>query len=43
MVNEIQGGCNPAPLMRTVKGDRLVIRVQDVLQGRTYFNLQKGV
>lgn len=38
LVNEVQGGCNPAPLRRSIQGDRVVIQVQDILQGRGYFS-----
>lgn len=38
MVNEVQGGCNPAPLKRSVEGDQVVIRVEDLLEGRAYFD-----
>jgi uncharacterized membrane protein len=38
LVNEVQGGCNPAPLRRSIQGDQVVIQVQDILQGRAYFN-----
>lgn len=42
-INQDQGGCNPAPLKRTVKDDQVVIQVQDILQGERYFNFkQKG-
>jgi uncharacterized membrane protein len=37
-VNEIQGGCNPAPLVRQVKGNQVVIRIEDILAGKNYFN-----
>lgn len=37
-INEVQGGCNPAPLHRTVDGDQLVIRIQDIVQGKQYFD-----
>jgi uncharacterized membrane protein len=37
-VNEIKGGCNPAPLNRTVVGDKLVIQVADIVQGSQYFD-----
>ena len=37
-VNEIKGGCNPAPLNRTVVGDKLVIKVADIVQGSQYFD-----
>lgn len=40
-INEVQGGCNPAPLKRTIEGDQVVIRVDDVKQGRGYFNFSK--
>lgn len=36
-INVIKGGCNPAPLRRTVQGDELVIRVADVVPGARYF------
>jgi uncharacterized membrane protein len=29
-INVIKGGCNPAPLNRTVNGDKLVINMRDV-------------
>jgi uncharacterized membrane protein len=38
LVNEVKGGCNPAPLKRTLKGDKLVIQTKDILDGRNYFN-----
>jgi uncharacterized membrane protein len=38
LVNEVKGGCNPAPLKRTIKGDKLVIQTKDILEGRNYFN-----
>ena len=37
-INEVKGGCNPAPLNRSVEGDQLVIKVDDILQGKTYFD-----
>lgn len=40
LVNVVQGGCNPAPLNRSVQGDQLVIRVNDIVQGQQYFNLK---
>ncbi len=39
-INEIQGGCNPAPLNRRVQDDRLIINVSDILKGRSYFNFK---
>lgn len=38
LVNEVKGGCNPAPLERSIVGDHLVITVADILQGKQYFN-----
>jgi uncharacterized membrane protein len=38
MVNEIQGGCNPAPLKRQMEGYQLVIRTQDILEGSRFFD-----
>jgi uncharacterized membrane protein len=40
-VNEVQGGCNPAPLKRTIQGDQLVIQTEDLKKGHTYFNFAK--
>ncbi len=40
-VNEIKGGCNPAPLDRKVVGEKLVIQIADILQGSTFFNFAK--
>ncbi|BCR05508.1 hypothetical protein DESUT3_25770 [Desulfuromonas versatilis] len=37
MINEAKGGCNPAPLNRTVQGDQVVIAAADLLQGAWYF------
>lgn len=41
LVNEVQGGCNPAPLTRSVQSDQVVIRVEDLKAGRSYFNFSK--
>jgi uncharacterized membrane protein len=38
MVNEVAGGCNPAPLVRQVKDNQVVIRIEDILAGKKYFN-----
>lgn len=38
LVNEVQGGCNPAPLRRSIQADQVVIQVEDILRGRAYFN-----
>ena len=45
-VNEIKGGCNPAPLNRKIVNENLVIQVKDILgEGRKYFNFsgRKGI
>jgi len=36
-VNEVKGGCNPAPLARMVDGQSLVIRKGDLTAGKDYF------
>ena len=38
LVNEVKGGCNPAPLNRSVENGKLIIHVKDIQQGRQYFN-----
>ena len=38
LVNEVQGGCNPAPLIRSVDNDKLIIQVKDIQNGRQYFD-----
>ncbi len=43
LVNEVKGGCNPAPLHRTIQGDQLIIKADDIMQGRTYFNFKERV
>ena len=42
-INEVKGGCNPAPLNRSIQGDQLVIKAEDILQGQTYFNFKGKV
>lgn len=41
LVNEVQGGCNPAPLKRAIQGDQLVIELKDLLEGQRYFNFSE--
>ena len=43
LVNEVKGGCNPAPLNRKVEGDRLILKTEDILQGKSYFNFKEKV
>jgi len=40
-INEVKGGCNPAPLNRLVVDGRLVLQVADILKGRQYFDLAR--
>lgn len=40
-INEVQGGCNPAPLRREIKGDQVVIKVKDLLEGAIYFDFEE--
>jgi uncharacterized membrane protein len=42
-VNEVKGGCNPAPLNRSVQNGKLVIQIQDILEGKQYFNFSGKV
>ena len=37
-VNEVQGGCNPAPLVRKMENGNLIIQVADLLQGKRFFD-----
>ncbi len=37
LVNEVKGGCNPAPLTRQIDGAQLVISERDLVQGAWYF------
>jgi uncharacterized membrane protein len=36
-INEVKGGCNPAPLNRKLDGNDLVINIDDLEEGRWYF------
>ena len=37
-INEVTGGCNPAPLERNIENGKLIITVDDILEGKKYFN-----
>ena len=39
LVNEVKGGCNPAPLARSVQGSKLIIAQADILRGGWYFGI----
>ena len=41
-INEVKGGCNPAPLNRAITGDKLTIQTADILAGKGYFDFSKG-
>ena len=43
LVNEVQGGCNPAPLKRKVENGMLVIHPNDIRNGAGYFNFKGKV
>jgi len=36
-INNVKGGCNPAPLDRTVSGNYIVLKVPDIEKGNFYF------
>ncbi len=40
-INEIKGGCNPAPLNRKIVGDKLVITMTDIDANSWYFKYKK--
>jgi len=37
LINEVKGGCNPAPVQRSMDGDRIVIAAAELEQGSKYF------
>ncbi len=43
LVNEVKGGCNPAPLNRQVENGKVIIEVKDIMDGRQYFNFSGKV
>ncbi len=36
-INEVEGGCNPSPLVRKIEADTLVIAVSDLTAGKRFF------
>jgi len=38
LVNEVKGGCNPAPLNRTIQDGKVTIQIKDILDGKKYFD-----
>jgi uncharacterized membrane protein len=43
LVNEVKGGCNPAPLTRQLDNDQLVIQIKDIQEGGQYFDFKGKV
>ena len=43
LVNEVKGGCNPAPLKRIIENGKLIIKVTDILEGKQFFNFSGKV
>lgn len=43
LINEVKGGCNPAPLQRSIKDNNLIIQTSDILDGKQYFDLSGKV
>ena len=41
-INEVKGGCNPAPLGRKVEGQYLVIQKTDMAAGKGYFPFKRS-
>jgi uncharacterized membrane protein len=41
-INIIKGGCNPAPLERTMTGDKLVINMRDINMNSWYMKYRKS-
>ena len=41
-INVIKGGCNPAPLNRTVQGDQLVIQMRDINMNSWYMKYRQS-
>jgi uncharacterized membrane protein len=40
-INEVKGGCNPAPLERRFENGMLVIRVDAIVEGKSYFDFSR--
>ena len=41
-VKEVSGGCNPAPLVRKVENNQVVIKAEDIEKGKRYFDFKGG-
>ncbi len=41
-INEVSGGCNPAPLVRKMESGKVVIKAEHILDGKRYFGFKGG-
>ena len=42
-INVVKGGCNPSPLTRTIAGNNVIIKVNDIIeQGSFYFDFNRS-
>jgi len=41
LVNEVKGGCNPAPLNRGASEGKLIINIKDIIEGQQYFDFSR--
>jgi uncharacterized membrane protein len=41
-INDVSGGCNPAPLTRKLENGQVIIKSEDLLKGKRYFDLKGG-
>ncbi len=41
-INEVSGGCNPHPLTRKVENGQVIIKTDDLLTGKRFFDLKGG-
>ncbi len=41
LINVVKGGCNPAPLNRTIEGDKLVIAMADITANSWYCRFKR--
>jgi uncharacterized membrane protein len=43
LINEVKGGCNPAPLNRKIRDRQLTIHLEDIVKGKQYFDFSGKV
>lgn len=41
-INEVSGGCNPAPLTRKMEGGKVIIKAEHIMEGKRYFAFKGG-